>query len=363
MPNATLEFTISPTTTPTPDERVAEILSAPGFGQHFTDHMAMVRYDDGSWGNATIEAHAAIPMMPATTTLHYAQSIFEGMKAYRREDGSVWLFRPEMNAARLNYSARRMAMPELPEEIFLTAVEEVVKIDRRWIPGGDGQSLYLRPFMFASDAFLGVRPSKKYVFCVIASPAGAYFAGGVKPVRIWTSELYVRAAPGGTGSAKFSGNYAASLLAQSEAAEAGCDQVVFLDAVERKYLEELGGMNVFVVFKDGAIATPPLSDTILHGVTRDSVIQIARSLGHVVAERPISIDEWRSGAESGDIVESFACGTAAVVTPIGEVLGADTGFTIGGGSAGSLSTRIRETLLGIQTGTAEDTFGWTRRVI
>jgi branched-chain amino acid aminotransferase len=363
---AGLEFEIHPNEHPTPPAERAAMLVNPGFGRIFTDHMVTIRYSDAKgWYDARVEPYGPIPLSPATAALHYAQEIFEGLKAYHSPDGGVTLFRPEQNARRMQITCDRMAMPRLPEDTFLAAVRLLVERDREWIPTQEGGSLYLRPFMFATEVFLGVKPSSEYLFCVIASPAGSYFAGGVKPVDVWVSAEYTRAAPGGTGAAKCAGNYAASLVAQAEAIEAGCDQVVFLDAVERRYVDELGGMNVFAVYGDGddtTLVTPPLAGTILPGITRDSVLTLADQFGWRVEERQYAIDEWRADAESGLLRESFACGTAAVVTPIGRVRGADLDFTIGGGVEGPVTRRLRETLLDIQHGRAEDTHGWVQRL-
>ncbi|WP_394270760.1 branched-chain amino acid aminotransferase [Qipengyuania sp.] len=349
---------------PVPSAIRDEALADPGFGKLFTDHMIVIDYDadQGGWHSASIGPREPIALDPAAAVLHYAQEIFEGMKVYKQADGSLALFRPERNAARLNASARRMAMPDLPEELFLEAVRKLVDIDRDWVPTIEGSSLYLRPFMFASEAFLGVRPARQYKFVVIASPAGAYFKGGAKPVRLWVSRDYVRAAPGGTGAAKTGGNYAASLVPQAEGIARGCDQVVFLDAVERRYVEELGGMNLFFVFADGRVVTPPLSGTILPGVTRDSLITLLREEGYSVSEEPYGIDDWRADATSGALSETFACGTAAVVTPVGTVMGPAGEFTIGGGETGSVTARMRELLLGIQLGTVADRHGWITRL-
>ncbi len=270
------------------------------------------------WHDARITPYAPLSLDPATAVLHYAQEIFEGMKAYRHEDGSVWTFRPEENAARMVRSSHRLALPELPVEDFIASVDALVQADERWVPEPAGEkSLYVRPFMFASEVFLGVRPSQHVTFMVIASPAGAYFAKGVHPVSIWLSETYTRAGRGGMGAAKTGGNYASSLVAQQEAIAEGCDQVVFLDAAEGRYVEELGGMNLYFVHDDGSIVTPATSGTILEGITRSSIIELCGKLGHSVEERAITIDEWRDGVASGRITEVFACGTAAVVTPVG----------------------------------------------
>jgi branched-chain amino acid aminotransferase len=353
-------FAVTPNPSPMPEAQRVAAFQNLGFGTLFSDHMAVVRWREGEgWGQGEITARKPFAIDPAGSVLHYAQEIFEGMKAYRTADGRAALFRPRDNAKRFNESAQRMAMPELPEEVFLAAVEALVRIDAKWIPEGEG-SLYLRPFMFASESFLGVRPSKEFIFCVIASPVGPYFKGGEKAVKIWTSERYTRAAPGGTGAAKCGGNYAASLLAQAEATAQGCDQVVFLDAVERRWVEELGGMNVFFVRDDGVLTTPPVSGTILAGITRKSLIQLAQDLGMRVEEAPYSIEAWRADAASGRLREAFACGTAAVVVGIGTVKGRDGDFQIGDGATGPVTRRLREALVSIQRGRSNDAHHWLR---
>lgn len=344
-------------------EERAAILANPGFGNHFTDHMFLAEWTpDTGWADARVVPYGPLMLDPATAVLHYAQEIFEGLKAYVHEDGSAWLFRPEANGARLQRSAHRLALPELPMDWFLGSVDALVEADREWIPQGGEGSLYLRPFMFASEVFLGVRPSQHVTYSVIASPAGAYFAGGVQAVSIWLSSEYSRAGSGGTGAAKCGGNYAASLLPQQEAAANGCAQVAFLDSVEHKWIEELGGMNLYFVMKDGSIVTPELSGSILEGVTRDSIITIGGDLGHEVTERRISIDEWRHGANDGTIAEVFACGTAAVVTPVASLKWAGGQVVHGDGEPGPVTTAIRQALVDIQYGRAEDKHGWLRRV-
>jgi branched-chain amino acid aminotransferase len=360
-----LEFEIHANAKPVSAAERSALLVDPGFGRVFTDHMVTIRYaDTKGWYDARVEARAPIPMDPATAVLHYAQEIFEGLKAYRAVDGGVTMFRPDANARRFANSARRMAMPEVPEQVFLDSLHQLVKIDRAWIPDGDGGSLYLRPFMFASEVFLGVKPASEYLYVVIASPAGAYFSGGIKPLSLWVSEEYTRAAPGGTGAAKCGGNYAASLSAQAEAISFGCDQVVFLDAVERKYVDELGGMNTFFVFDDNTMVTPPLTGSILPVITREAIIKLADARGITTEERPYSIDEWRADATSGRLSESFACGTAAVMTPIGRVRSHSDDFTIGSGDEmGPITASLRKELVAIQRGLVEDKYGWVRRVI
>lgn len=356
-----LKFEVQPTAKPTSDSDRDAKLADPGFGRVFTDHMAIVRFDQvKGWHDARVESRANFPLDPATAVLHYAQEIFEGLKAYKRDNG-INLFRPDANARRFRNSAERMAMALLPEALFIEAVEQLVRIDRAWVPGGEG-SLYLRPFMIANEVFLGVKPSAAYIFAVIASPVGSYFKGGPAPVSIWVSENYTRAAIGGTGAVKCGGNYAASLRAQAEAIEHGCDQVVFLDAVERRYIEELGGMNVFFVFDDGSMLTPPLG-TILPGITRDSIIALAKDTGTRVREEGYTIDQWRTDAASGRLKEAFACGTAAVISPIGKVRSASGDFDINGGVAGPVAMSLRKKLVDIQYGRAPDPHEWVRKVL
>jgi branched-chain amino acid aminotransferase len=334
------------------------ILADPGFGKHFTDHMLVMRYTvETGWQDGAISARKPFEIDPACSVLHYAQEIFEGMKAYHTPAGPA-LFRSDANARRFKASAERMAMPPIPESLFREAVGAFVRAEAHWIPSVAGSSLYLRPFMFASEVFLGVRPANEYLFVIIASPAGNYFPGGMNAITIWASENYIRAAPGGTGSAKCGGNYASGLVAQVEAKKHGCDQVLFLDASKRKWVEELGGMNLFFVFDDGTISTPPLDGTILPGITRDSLMTLARDNGWQVREDRYSIDQWQADAASGHLVEVFACGTAAVVTPVGRVRGSDIDFTIAGGRSGPVTTQLRAMLVGIQQANVADRHGW-----
>jgi branched-chain amino acid aminotransferase len=363
MDASQFDFARIPHPAPVPGATRAEAIADPGFGKVFTDHMVSIEWSEGrGWHDATLGPRGPLSLDPAAAVLHYAQEIFEGLKAYKLADGTLALFRPDQNARRFNASARRLAMPELPEEAFVEAVRQLVLADRDWFPSVKGGSLYLRPFMFADEPFLGVRPAKHYKFLVICSPAASYFKSGAPAVSIWVSRDYTRAAPGGTGAAKCGGNYAASLVPQAEAIARGHDQVVFLDAAEHKWVEELGGMNVFFVFDDGTMITPPLTGTILPGITRDSLLQLAREEGLNVREERYSLDQWRADAASGKLVESFACGTAAVVTPIGRVAGEDGEFVIGSGGPGQMTSRLRERLVAIQRGTAEDRHGWVRRV-
>jgi branched-chain amino acid aminotransferase len=359
-----LTFDFQPNAAPLATTERERLLADPGFGRVFTDHMAVVRYSEGKgWHSARIQAREPIATDPASSVLHYAQEIFEGMKAYRLPDGGIGLFRPSANARRLQLSAQRMAMPELPEAIFLESVRALVRTDKDWVPTIADGALYLRPFVFASEVFLGVKPSAEYIYAVIASSVGSYWKGGVRAISLWASQTYTRAAPGGTGAAKCGGNYAASLIALAEAGKHGCDQVVFLDAAERRWVEELGGMNIFFVFDDGTVRTPPLGGTILAGITRDSLIQLARDQGLTVEETPYSIDQWREDAASGRLVEAFACGTAAVVTPIGSVRGEGFSATIGSGGTGQLTETLRRQLTDIQFGRVPDPHGWMERVV
>ncbi|MEO6340169.1 MAG: branched-chain amino acid aminotransferase [Caulobacteraceae bacterium] len=363
MPESqTLQFARHPHPNPVSAEARAALMVDPGFGRVFSDHMVTIRYTEGQgWHDAKLEPRAPIPMDPATAVLHYAQEIFEGLKAYRTDDGGATLFRPEQNARRFQQSAERLAMPALPEALFIESLDQLIGIDRDWIPEGEG-SLYLRPFMFANEVFLGVKPSSEYLFIVIASSVGAYFKNKAAAVSVWVTDDYTRASPGGTGAAKCGGNYAASLLAQAEAASHGCDQVVFLDAVERRWIEELGGMNVFFILDDGSMVTPPLGGTILPGVTRASVIALAKDMDVVVREEPYSLDQWRADAASGRVRETFACGTAAVLTPIGTVRTREGDFTIGNGGSGARTEELRNALVAIQRGRVADPHGWVHRV-
>lgn len=358
-----LNFTVDRTNTPASDEARHEVLANPRFGKNFSDHMVTIEWtEERGWHDARVRPYESIPMDPATTVFHYGQAIFEGIKAYRQPDGSIATFRPEQNAERMQRSAERMAMPPLPSEDFLEALRLLVEIDQDWVPEAGGEaSLYLRPFMISTEISLGVSPANKYTFFVIASPVGAYFTGGVKPVSVWLSEDYVRASPGGTGAAKFAGNYAASLLAQAQAEEKGCDQVVWLDAMEHTYIEEMGGMNLMFVYGSGEnarIVTPELSGSLLPGITRDSLLQVARDLGLEVEERRISKQEWRADAESGAMTETMACGTAAVITPVGRVLYSAGEFVVNNNEPGDVTMAMRERLTKIQRGEYADTHGW-----
>ena len=331
---------------------------------HFTDHMAVATWTaaDG-WHDSAIVPYGPFTLDPATAVLHYAQQIFEGLKAYRHEDGTIWTFRSDRNAERLLRSAHRLALPALGAEDFLCSIEELVAADADWVPTAPEQSLYLRPFMFATEAFLGVRAAKRVTYCCIASPAGPYFASGVAPVNIWISTLYSRAAPGGTGAAKCGGNYAASLIAQQEAAGQGCDQVMFADAKEHRWLEELGGMNVYLITTEKELITPELTGSILEGVTRDSILTLASEFGLTPVERQIEITELLDGIGSGKVTELFACGTAAVITPIGTLKNDAGSYQIGSGESGETTLVLRQRLLDIQYGRADDKYGWLRRIL
>ena len=341
------------------------LLNSPdlGFGKTFTDHMVDICWSElGGWHRPRVRPYGPIELDPAAAVLHYAQEVFEGLKAYRHADGSIWTFRPEQNAARMQRSSRRLALPELPTEYFIESIKQLVAVDGAWVPSAQETSLYLRPFMFAKEAFLGVRPAAKVNFYVIGSPAGAYFSSGIAPVSIWLSTQYTRAGHGGMGAAKTGGNYAASLVAQQEAYEQGCAQVLFLDAQEGKYLEELGGMNIVLVTKDKRLITPD-SDSILEGITLDSVLRLARDRGYTVEQRPVTIDEWRDGVDSGEIIEAFACGTAAVVTQISEIKSEKFGIWMPELAADdSVALSLRQELTDIQYGRVEDRHGWLMRL-
>lgn len=341
----------------------AAIMERLSFGIDFTDHMARAVHTRGEgWHDLELVPFGPIQLSPATSVLHYGQEVFEGLKAYRHADGSIWTFRPEQNAARFNRSAQRLAMPELPVEDFLGSIAALVAADREWVPSSPGSTLYLRPFAFASEEFLGVRSAHEVTYLVIASPVGPYFAQGFTPVAIWVSTDFHRAGPGGTGAAKTAGNYAASLLPQEEAYAQGCEQVCFLDAATNTVLEELGGMNVFVVDTDGTVRTPALSGTILEGVTRASVIRLLADEGRRVVETDVPLDELLEGIRSGSVAEVFACGTAAVVTPIGRLAGRGFDLTIADGEPGAVTAGLHQRLTDIQYGRADDPYGWLYRL-
>jgi branched-chain amino acid aminotransferase len=363
-----IAFALRPNPDPVPDAEREQILAAPGFGKFFTDHMITARWSEQrGWYDGQLRPHGPLELAPATSVFHYAQEIFEGLKAYRQASGPIVTFRPQANAARFRASAVRMAMPELPDDAFVRAIELLVAQDREWVPSGEGHSLYLRPFMIATHVGLGVsRPSPSYLFVVIASPSGGYFSDAAAPVSVWLADGYTRAAPGGTGAAKTGGNYAASFAGQLQAIEHGCDQVVWLDALEHRWVEEMGGMNLFFVYGSGSaarIVTPALTGTLLPGITRDTLLTLAPDLGIPASEGRISVREWQQGCESGEISEVFACGTAAVLTPVGLVKGTAGGWMVGDGRPGPVTMRLREQLVGIQFGHLPDPHGWIHKVL
>ncbi len=368
---SSLEFLVKERTDRLAAEGREAILANPGFGKTFTDHMVAIKWSkERGWHDARVTAYAPLQLDPAAAVLHYAQEIFEGLKAYRHEDGSIWAFRPEANAARMIRSAHRLALPPLPEEVFISSIRQLLAVDHEWVPAyGTGEtSLYLRPFMFASEPFLGVRPANEVTYLLIASPAGAYFPRGLKPVNLWISTQFARAGAGGTGEAKCGGNYASSLAGQLEGIDHGCDQAVFLDSSTHTYIEELGGMNLFLVYRDGRIVTPELTGSILEGVTRSSILDLAKEMGLSPEERRVPIQEWKDGAASGDLAEVFACGTAAVITPVGELRWEGgscdhrTEEQKANDAPGEISRTLRDRLLDIQYGRAEDSHGWMTRL-
>ncbi|MFE9839164.1 branched-chain amino acid aminotransferase [Streptomyces sp. NPDC005551] len=358
----TITFTTEPAERLADAER-ARVLEAPAFGDVFSDHMISIDWGvERGWYDARITPYAPLVLDPSAQVFHYGQEVFEGLKAYRRPDGSVVTFRPYANAARLNRSCARMAMPPLPEATFVEALELLVTTDRDWVPEQPGHSLYLRPFMIATQRTIGFYgPSDAYRFMVIASPAAAYFKAGARPLTVWLCEDYTRAAPGGTGEAKCGGNYAGTLVAQAQAREMGCDQVVWLDSAEHRQVEEMGTSNMFFVYGD-RLVTPELSGSLLSGVTRDSVLALAGELGYTAEEGRISVADWRADAESGRLTEVFSCGTSSMITPVGEVRSKDGGWTIGGGEAGPVTGRLRAELSGIQSGQRPDPFGWVHKI-
>ena len=360
-----MKINLNPNPNPLPNSEREERIAAGGFGKYYTDNMVTIDWSEADgWSEAQLNAYGPITLDPATAVFHYGQEIFEGMKAYSQPDGSISLFRPDANARRFAKSAARLALPELSVEEFIETITTLVKQDRKWVPQKVGESLYIRPFMFATEVGLGVRPSNRAKYVLIATPAGAYF-NAAEAVTVWISTEYVRAAIGGTGEAKCGGNYAASLVAQKQAATKGCDQVVWLDAVERKWVEEMGGMNLYFVKGSGkgaTVITPKLTGTLLPGITRDSILTVAKDLGYKVEEVMLSIDDWRDGVASGEITEIFACGTAAVVSAVGAAKSEFGTWTTGDGKPGPITMQIRETLLGIQHGVIEDKHGWNVKV-
>ena len=334
-----------------------------GFGKKFSDHMFVMDYTEGEgWHDARIVPYGPFELDPATVVFHYAQEIFEGMKAYRTADDTVQLFRPDCNAKRFQDSADRLCIPKIPVEDYIQAVEALVDVDRDWVPHTDGASLYIRPFIFANDVGLGVHASKHYIFCIICAPSGAYYAEGINPVRIYVEDEYIRAAPGLTGFTKCGGNYGASLLGEYTGIDHGCQQVCFVDAATKTYLEELGGMNMMVVHKDGHVETPALTGNILPGVTRRSLIQLLQDKGHDVVETMIALDQLLEDIKSGEVTEVFACGTAAIITPIGRFKSEKFDVTVADGGSGEFTMALRNQLLGIQLGEIEDPHNWMWKV-
>jgi branched-chain amino acid aminotransferase len=362
-----ITFEVSPNEQRVPDAERGDLMERPGFGQVFTDHMVTLHWtDERGWHDGRLGSYRPFALPPSTSVFHYGQAVFEGMKAYRHDSGSIALFRPTANAERFNRSARRLAMPELPIDTFVDAVELLVTQDRDWVPQGEGKSLYLRPFMIATQPGLGfTHPSSSYLFCVIASPVAPYFgSSGPTALTVWLCEDYVRAAPGGTGAAKAAGNYAAAFAAARQATERGCDQVVWLDSGEHTWVEEMGGMNLFFVYGGARprLMTPPLTGALLPGVTRDSLLTLAQELGMEVAEERISTGRWRAECASGAMTEVFACGTAAVVSPVGAVRSRSGDWQVGDGRPGPVMRRLRDELLAIQYGRGPDPFDWIHKV-
>ena len=361
-----ITFKVTQATKRVPAAERERILANPGFGKVFSEHMASARWDnERGWFDGEVRPYANLQLDPGTLVLHYAQAVFEGLKAFRQEDGSIAAFRPDAHAARFRRSSRRLALPEFPEQSFIESIDLLLGLDRDWVPTASEHSMYLRPFMYASEVTLSVHPSDAVTFVLIASPSASYFPSGVKPVTVWLSEEFSRAAPGGTGEAKTGGNYAGSLLAQAQAAAQGCDQVVWLDAIEHKWVEEMGGMNLFFVFgaePKARLMTPALTGTLLPGITRDALLVLGRDLGYEVEEGRISVEEWRAGCADGAITEVFACGTAAVITPVGSVKSARGTWLVGDGRPGKITMGLRQALVDIQRGAAPDRHGWKHRV-
>ena len=361
-----IDFTTTPAVQRAPAETRERLLADPGFGLLFSEHMVRIGWDrQRGWHDAELRPYGPLQLDPGTSVFHYAQAVFEGLKAFRQQDGGIAVFRPDAHAARFRRSARRLALPELPESVFMEAIERLLSIDGEWVPSALEHSFYLRPFMYASEVSLSVHPSTEVTFLLIGSPSGSYFPSGVKPVTVWLSEDFSRAAPGGTGEAKTGGNYAGGLLAQAQAAEQGCDQVVWLDSKEHRWVEEMGGMNLCFVYGAGRnvrLLTPALTGTLLPGVTRDALLKLAEDLGFKAEEGKISTDEWRAGCADGSLTEVFACGTAAVITPVGAVKSAHGSWTVGDGKPGEVSMRLRQSLVDIQRGSARDPHGWMHRV-
>ena len=355
MQEITIERTQHPKQKPTDQTRL-------GFGNYYTDHMFLMNYDEGKgWHDPRIVPYGPIELDPAAMCLHYGQEVFEGLKAYRTEDGRILLFRPDRNMARLNSSNERLCIPAIDEAFAVEAIKKLVSVDQDWIPTAEGTSLYIRPFIFATEAQVGVHPAQELLFAIILSPVGAYYPEGLNPVKIYVEDKYVRAVRGGMGYTKTGGNYAASLKAQDEAEKVGYTQVLWLDGVERKYIEEVGTMNVFFVIDD-EIVTPELQGSILPGVTRMSCIELLKKQGYKVSERRLSIEEVAKAADAGKLKEAFGSGTAAVISPIGELKWEEKVMTINNGEIGTISQHLYDTLTGIQWGKLPDPYGWTVEV-
>jgi len=350
-----MKIDIQLTTTPKEKPKKGDKLP---FGHIFTDHMFIMNYTDGKgWHDARVVPFQNVSLSPASMVFHYGQEMFEGLKAYKGTDGEAYLFRPDMNAKRANASNERLCIPFIPEEDFVQAIKTVVEVDKDWIPSDPGTSLYIRPFVIATDDFLGVAPSKTYLFMIILSPSGAYYASGLQPVGIWIEDEYVRAVKGGIGFAKTGGNYAASLIAQNKAHDSGYSQVLWLDGVERKYIEEVGAMNIF--FKiGGKVITPMINGSILPGITRNSVLHLCREWGIPTEERKISVDELIEAFDKGEVEEIFGTGTAAVISPVGKLRYKDDVLTINNNEIGELTQKLYDTITGIQTGKLDDPYGW-----
>jgi len=361
-----MKVLVNPNNNPLADSERELRVSQPGFGKYYTDNMVVAQWSEADgWQDAQLKAYGPLTLDPATMVFHYGQEVFEGMKAYNQVGGGISLFRPEANAKRFAKSAARIALPEMPVDFFVKTVEALVKQDQKWVPKKVGESLYLRPFLIATEVGLGVRPANHATYVLIATPAAAYF-NAEKAVTVWISTEYVRAALGGTGEAKCGGNYAASLLAQKQAAAEGCDQVAYIDAKERKWVEEMGGMNLYFIKgsgKDATIMTPKLTGTLLPGITRDSILTVANDLGYKTQEGMISIDDWRDGVKSGEITEIFACGTAAVISAVGAAKSVHGTWQTGDGKPGVITNQLRAALLAIQHGSAPDKHGWNKRVV
>ncbi|SHI57391.1 branched-chain amino acid aminotransferase [Parasporobacterium paucivorans] len=355
MINIRIEKTATPKTLPSQDNPL-------NFGTIFTDHMFIMNYDpQNGWNDARVVPYEKICLEPSSMVFHYGQEMFEGLKAYKTGDERILLFRPEKNAQRANNTNKRLCIPEIPVEDFVEAVKTLVKTDEKWVPTKEGTSLYIRPFIIATDPFLGVRPSDTYMFIIILSPVGAYYPEGLNPVRIWIEDEYVRAVKGGIGETKTGGNYVASMKSQVKAHDAGYSQVLWLDGVHRKYIEEVGAMNIF--FKiNGEVVTPALSGSILPGVTRDTVLELCKAWGVPASEKRISIDEIYEAYENGTLEEVFGTGTAAVISPVGELKWGDKTLIVNDGKIGDFSRKFYDTVTGIQLGNIKDEFGWTVEV-